>query len=152
MKKNLIIVISVVLVLLLCGLFFVRSLSNRQEESMPDIEQVGTMQENIVTPEEEAYPEVSEEKPVQKVTETETPNNNVIKKAVKKVQNKLSHEKEPVELREPVTELKYVRTVEEDVTKVVSEEEEALKKVPPSGEVVIDKEIKSKSSGKYVFK
>lgn len=151
MKKNLII-ISAVLVLLLCILLLVKSLSNRQEENMPDIEQVGTMQENIVNPEEETYPEVSEEKPVQKVTKTKTSNDNVIKKAVKKVQNKLSHEKEPVELKEPVNELKYVRTVEEDVTKAVSEEEELLKKVPRSDEVVIDKEIKSKSSGKYIFK
>ena len=151
MKKNLLIVIAVLLVLLLAGLFFTKALNNKQEESMPDIEQVGTVQENIMDTEENISSETSEKGSVTKVPETKIPSENIIKRAVKKVQSKLSHEEETVKERETVTELQApVRAV--DYTPEADEEKELLKKIPRTEEVVVDKEIKSKSSNKYIFK
>jgi len=148
MKKGLIAIITILLlILLLTVLFFVKSLNNKYEESMPNLEDLGTMQENTINSEE-----VFENKTDKNESSTKISNKNVIKRVVKKVQNKLSHEKEQPEVKKNVEEIQQSQIIEETVNNVVSEEEEALKKIPRSEEVVVDKEIKSKSSRKYVFK
>ncbi len=151
MKKGLLITIAVVLTLLLAGLFFVKIMNSNPEESMPDIEQVGTVQENIMDTDENVSSETLEKESVTKVPETKIPSENIIKRAVKKVQSKLSHEEETVKERKTVTELQApVRAV--DYTPEVDEEKEILKRIPRTEEVIVDKEIKSKSSNKYIFK
>jgi len=151
MKKGLLITIAVVLALLLAGLFFVKIMNSNPEESMPDIEQVGTVQENIMDTDENVSSETLEKESVTKVPETKIPSENIIKRAVKKVQSKLSHEEETVKERKTVTELQApVRAV--DYTPEVDEEKEILKRIPRTEEVIVDKEIKSKSSNKYIFK
>ena len=151
MKKGLLITIAVVLALLLAGLFFVKIMNSNPEESMPDIEQVGTVQENIMDTDENVSSETLEKEPVTKVPETKIPSENIIKRAVKKVQSKLSHEEETVKERKTVTELQApVRAV--DYAPEVDEEKEILKRIPRTEEVIVDKEIKSKSSNKYIFK
>ena len=161
MKKVLSIVIIILLLLVAAGLF-VQKVYNRQPEEMPDIEQQEVVSENeTIVQEETAESKLSEEAVSDNTEEQaaevkqEAPKKvSVIRKAVNKVKNiqhKTTADKVSSAKSESVKE-ELKTEVKSKTSKFTPEEEELLKKVPRSDEVVVDKEIKVKSSGTYLFK
>ena len=78
-------------------------------------------------------------------SKTETENTNIKKDKIDTKINKKTNVQEKNKTINIITEDKNTK-------QYTQEEEDLLKKVPPEKEVIVDKEIKVKSYGKYIFK
>ena len=136
------IVLVIGLAFILAGLIAAK-LVTPNNEKLPDIEQVQTVQENTAEQQTEEAEQIRDEVEVNK-------NKPVPQKRIRKIAPPKP------KAAAPAINPKYVKEASVQETsygrKFTPEEEEALKKVPTSKEVVVDKEIKLKSSGKYYFK
>ncbi len=147
MKKIIIIILAIILAIILSILTAVKLNTQNSEEGMPDIEQVETVTQEIVVDSEETTiggTENSADKETTKPQKT-----SIIKKSIKKVIKPTVNENFKTETAESLSD----KSANPDTqSRFTPEEEELLKKVPRSDEVVVDKEIKIKSSGKYIFR
>ena len=150
MKKIAITVSALILALLIAGIFILKANRTNIEESMPDIEQVqGEHQEN--------YSKINLDVPINaEDIKDEIPQSNI--KTEKKIIFRVPLKKARVKLPQAEKNTSdNPDTIESGNTnnvtkKYTPEEEELLKKIPRSDVVVVDKEIKLKSSGKYRFR
>lgn len=151
MRKAALIVFTIIILLIIASAISFTISNKPVEEEVESVSPVGSAIHNEMLAEEQPA-EVAAEDENKPAAVEETSKISVIKKAVRKVQRKLHHEVAPV-TEEPV--VQEIIKKDEEVSegrKFSPEEEELLKKVPRSEEVVVDKEIKLKSSGKYLFK
>ena len=146
MKKFVYIIAALILAAGLIGMIAVK-LFNKQEEPKTEIQQIEMTNEEVQTNEEAA----EDTKELQQTEAAQSTQKSVIRRAVEKVQKKISHEKASKAADED-TKSEAINNAEESARKFTPEEEELLKKIPRSEEVVVDKEIKLKSSNKYIFK
>lgn len=152
MKKSVLIMLILAIILLVVGLFAYKATHKQSENNVETVSPIGSAIQQAMY--EEETPAVVNEEQKENPEEVEkTSKISVIKKAVKTVQRKLSHEQAPTVQEQKAKEvLVKENAAESDTRKFTPEEEELLKKVPRSEEVVVDKEIKVKSSCKYLFK
>lgn len=158
MNKKLIAIVVILIALVLAGIIAF-TLINKQNESMPDIESIETVTEEVKTENADTNNEVTTESEDEAVVDESAANKDaekvsVIKKVADKVNAAKKAKTEAVEKTESTVKNETKTTVKKakKTSKFTEEEEELLKKVPRSEEVVVDKEIKVKSSGKYLFK
>ncbi len=150
MKKIAIAVSALILALLIAGIFILKANRTNIEESMPDIEQVqGEHQEN--------YSKINLDVPINaEDIKDEIPQSNIktekkiiFRVPLKKTRVKLPQAEKNTSDNPDTIESRNTNNV---TRKYTPEEEELLKKIPRSDVVVVDKEIKLKSSGKYRFR
>lgn len=156
MKKYVIIILTLILIAIAC-IFTFKNYNKPTEDPVKSMGAIESAINNAMLtsdePVETAKEEAKEENVEPNNAPKETKKVSVIKKAVKKVQEKLLHESTPVtEEQHPHKEIIQNTSAETEQSKFTPEEEELLKKIPRTDEVVVDKEIKVKSSGKYLFK
>ncbi len=149
--KKILFVIAAILIALIIALLsinFIKSNNeipeNTEQENVVTVEQQTDAHESIVKDEFEKVKPAADKKSEPKIINP-----------IKKVLHILPKETEPV-----TSEEKSIKAEVKDETagtyvggrKLTPEEEEVLIKIPTSKEVVVDKEIKLKSSGRYHFK
>lgn len=153
MRKIHIIIVLVLTFLLIVGICLVKS-TNKVTKGMPAINQEEVVIEedtfaDSVTPSdaEELSADVVEQNSAEQGTESQK-----AESKIKIWQHKISGSKTSVEHKNTETEKQLTDETASKTSKYTPEEEELLKKIPRSNEVIVDKEIKLKSSGKYIFK
>jgi len=152
MKKNLMIVI-ILLVALLAALCIVK-LCNKQPESMPDIEQVESVNEEIFTDDVVETPDEQKKSTLEKITDKIVlPAAKQETKQVKtEMENTIEENSQTIQKEEALKKETVKKKISKKTSKYTPEEEELLKKIPRSEEVVVDKEIKVRTKGKFLFR
>jgi len=143
MKKILVVLSAIIVALLITGIYIFKNQNNEINENLPELNKNEVVvEESSFTDNDEQEADTAEIKDQKNKTQIFNTSKNKQKSPIKNNRN------QSVNAPANINTEQY----SEAERKLTPEEEELVKKVPPAKEVIVDKEIKIKSSGKYIFK
>lgn len=154
MKKIHLVLIIILAALIILGVYLLNT-ANKTQKGMPESIQEETVVEETVQAENEVKNEEEVTQTEENIKQDSDKKETVLQKTenkIRKWQHKISGAKTSAENVKTEQEKTLINESVQKTSKFTPEEEELLKKIPRSDEVVVDKEIKVKSSGRYTFK